>query len=219
MPRATAPQDSERCQGRLTKWSSKRPFGDGKHFFTLELRCSNVKSADDLCEKCAARPRESKFQDKILHARIRDPIPQQSYIYGGPRYVEFCARYGEPSGEHVEAAVEAHKLAIEGYPDIEMAKKGREATRRGRPSQSKQSVATTVATAAHTRTHSTSTPPIAQPTIAASAVEISKKPQLIEVETVKAWKQTLPSGQQILVDEQGRKWALDEKGFPSGLII
>lgn len=209
---ATAASDM-RCQGRLTKWSSKRPFGDGKHYFTLELRCSKVKSDTDsnsqLCEKCAARPRESKFQDKILHGLITEPIPAQSYIYGGPRYVEFCARYGEPSGEHVEAAVEAHKLAIEGYPEIEMAKKGREPTRRGRPKSQ----------AAHSTSSNQHSTPITQAPVApvaASAVEITKTPRLIEVERVKAWKQTLPSGETILVDEHGRKWSLDEKGNPNG---
>lgn len=212
------------CLGRLTKWSSKRPFGDGRHYFTMELRCGRQRDTsneteDGLCKCCRMRPLESKFQDKILHARITEPIPATSYIYGGPRYVEFCAKYGVPSKEHVEAGIEAHKLAIEGYAEIEMAKTGREKAKPAKAARKSATSGPSTSNATHTQdknqsqfqTQSRITHPYTP--VAACAIETSVRPISIEIETVKAHKKTLENGETVMVDEQKRIWKLDDKGF------
>lgn len=195
-----------RCLGRLTKWSKRRPFGDGKHYFTLEYRCQKevLSDTDTLCEICKKRPTQHKETNYMIHGKITDPIPDTSPIYGGARYVEFCKRYGEPSEEHILAAKEAHKLAIEGYPDIEMAKEGRKKIK-----QSKSETALT----------STTTPKPHHETepIPAHAIEITTKPIHLEVEHVSAWKKVL-GDREVLVDDKGRTWKMDEKGCVVGFL-
>lgn len=183
-----------RCLGRLTKWKEKMAFGDGKHYFTLEHRCSGEVVQDGLCDYCLERPHSGKYQDRILHGRITEPIPDVSYIYGGSRYIEYKERYGEPSDEDKEAAEEAHRIACKGYPEVEMAKEGRKREKKG---------------------IKTVPPPSTSPWIAANAIEISERPIPIEVERVKVWK-CVKEGRVIMVDEQKRIWELNEKGVILG---
>lgn len=195
---------SARCLGRLTKWSSKRPFGDGKHYFTLEFRCKrDVDEGCDLCSVCLERPESGKFQDRILHGKITDPIPDVSYVYGGPRYIEYVKRFGEPSEEHVAAAIEAHKLVIEGYADIEMAKEGRK----------KKKPAGAAAGCGGSGSGSGGSAHQPSKVVAACAIEVSERPILIEVEHVTA-QRIIIDGKCVVVDSLGRMWDVDEKGFP-----
>jgi hypothetical protein len=198
-----------RCLGRLTKWSKRLPFGDNRHYFTLEYRCTKEAAphgdSRNLCIACQKRPLQHKEVSHILHGRITDPIPESSTIYGGARYVEFCKKFGEPSVEHVETAEEAHKLAIEGYPDPGMAKEGRTKQKALRQSKSETTLASSPSTL-------TSAAPIP-----AHAIEITVKPQLVEVEQVEA-RRTRMGEKEVLVDTEGRIWELDDKFCVRGYL-
>jgi hypothetical protein len=194
--------EDKRCLGRTTRWKTKLPFGDGKHYFTLEERCKRVcVEGEELCERCAGRPDISKYQDKINHGKITEPIPEVSYIYGSPRYVEYCAKYGQPCEEAIEAAEHAHKLATEGYPEVPMAREGRQKKEGAKPRGSvRQKVGEAEAVTE---------------VVAASAIEVSVRPQKIEVEHVKVYRRRL-GDEVVMVDEVGRAWSVDEKGVIVG---
>jgi hypothetical protein len=80
--------------------------------------CKNVpKDADGtLCEECMARPLDGKYQDRILHGLLTEPIPEISRIYGGPWYwdqIHINFLEGEPNKEWLAAALESQRLAEE----------------------------------------------------------------------------------------------------------
>lgn len=198
----------QRCLGRLTKWSSRLPFGDGRHYFTLEQRCKRGLEGgvegSVLCSICETRPLEGKYQDSLLHGTIVDPIPEQSVIYGGLRYLEGVKRYGEPAAEAVEAALEAHKVASEGYSGIQMVREG--ATKR----EKKRSVgagADSNPCACSAVASSSSVKPI--------AIEGSERPIHVDVEQVVV-KKCVVDGKSFYIDEKGRRWACNEKGVITG---
>jgi hypothetical protein len=63
-----------------------------------------------------ARPLDGKFQDRILHGLLTEPIPEISRIYGGPWYWDQIAKHfpdGDPDNEWLAAALESQRLAEE----------------------------------------------------------------------------------------------------------
>jgi hypothetical protein len=59
---------------------------------------------------------DGKYQDRILHGLLTEPIPEISRIYGGPWYWDQVNKHfgeGEPNKEWLAAALESQRLAEE----------------------------------------------------------------------------------------------------------
>ena len=77
---------------------------------------NNAVDDSSLCAVCSARPLDGKFQDRILHGLLTDPIPEISRIYGGPWYWDQITKHfpdSEPEHEWLSAALESQRLAEE----------------------------------------------------------------------------------------------------------
>lgn len=109
-----------RCLGRISDYENKfLLFGDEKHKFTLELRCSNsIVEGTKLCSRCHGRPREGRTQTALLHGLIGEPIPPWSYIFEGPRYWSKVASYGEPDKSTMAKAKAAQAEANNGIDQV-----------------------------------------------------------------------------------------------------
>lgn len=79
--------------------------------------CKNVPKDGNLCEECLARPLDGKYQDRILHGLLTEPIPEMSRIYGGPWYwdqIDLHFPDGEPLDKQwLSLALESQRLAEE----------------------------------------------------------------------------------------------------------
>ena len=82
--------------------------------------CKNTVAEGSLCDVCLARPLDGKYQDRLLHGLLTEPIPENSRIYGGPWYWEQVYKNfeGDPSllghaKEWLMAAIESQRLAEE----------------------------------------------------------------------------------------------------------
>ena len=74
-----------KCLGRLTNWD-KTNFRIASCFtVSLPYQCGR-KTDGELCEKCLERPREGKYQTRMLHGLITEPIPAVSALYGSPMF-------------------------------------------------------------------------------------------------------------------------------------
>jgi hypothetical protein len=109
-----------RCLGRISDYENKfLRFGDEKHKFTIELRCSNsIVEGTKLCSKCHGRPREGRTQTALLHGLINEPIPPWSYIFEGARYWSKVATYGEPDKDTMAKAKAAQAEANKGIDQL-----------------------------------------------------------------------------------------------------
>lgn len=74
-----------KCLGRLTNWD-KTNFRIASCFtVSLPYQCGR-KTDGELCERCLERPREGKYQTRMLHGLITEPIPAVSALYGSPMF-------------------------------------------------------------------------------------------------------------------------------------
>lgn len=107
---------ANQCFGRLVDDKIFGYFGDGKHKFHLELRCSrNAIAGTKLCGKCHEKPRElGKNHPVLLHGLIDEPPPPWSHIYEGVWYKAKVADYGQPSEEAMAKGKKAHLEATKG---------------------------------------------------------------------------------------------------------
>ena len=99
------------CLSRITYESEKLPFGDGKHYFYLELQCDRI-SDEALCNKCCLKRKtnvqESRFFD---HGSVNGPYTENSHIFDTPWYIKSVKAYGTPTHEVLEKAMEAQSKA------------------------------------------------------------------------------------------------------------
>ena len=106
-----------KCLARLTKWSKTTSRLAPCMTAARVVLCKNNASEGPLCSVCLARPLDGRFQDRILHGLLTDPIPEISRIYGGPWYWDQIEKHfpdGEPDDkEWLMAAVESQRLAEE----------------------------------------------------------------------------------------------------------
>jgi len=107
-----------KCLARLTKWNKTSCCLAPCMTAARVVLCKNTpKDAESsLCEECMARPLDGKYQDRILHGLLTEPIPEVSRIYGGPWYwdqVEKNFPDGEPDSQWLSAAKESQRLAEE----------------------------------------------------------------------------------------------------------
>lgn len=88
-----------KCLGRLTNWD-KTNFRIAS-CFTVSLAYQCGRKADgDLCQKCLERPRDGKYQTRMLHGLITEPIPAVSALYGSPMFWQKMKKL-EESGDRI----------------------------------------------------------------------------------------------------------------------
>lgn len=105
-----------KCLARLTKWNKTSCRLAPCMTACRVVVCKNVpKDAEGtLCEECLARPLDGKYQDRMIHGLLTEPIPESSRIYGGPWYWSQIQKHGEPSNqEWLSAAMESQRIAEE----------------------------------------------------------------------------------------------------------
>jgi len=83
-----------RCLGRLTNWD-KTSFRIDSCFTVSQVYQCARKADGDLCEKCLERPRDGKYQTRILHGLVTEPIPLVSNVYGSPVYWQKMKKFEE----------------------------------------------------------------------------------------------------------------------------
>jgi hypothetical protein len=83
-----------RCLGRLTNWD-KTSFRIDSCFTVSQVYQCGRKADGDLCEKCLERPRDGKYQTRILHGLVTEPIPLVSNVYGSPVYWQKMKKFEE----------------------------------------------------------------------------------------------------------------------------
>lgn len=90
-----------KCLGRLTNWD-KTNFRIASCFtVSLPYQCGR-KTDGELCEKCLERPREGKYQTRMLHGLITEPIPAVSALYGSPMFWQKMKKL-EDAGDRLSA--------------------------------------------------------------------------------------------------------------------
>lgn len=82
------------CLGRLTNWD-KTSFRIDACFTVSQAYQCGRKADGDLCEKCLERPMEGKYQTRILHGLVTEPIPVVSQVYGSPVYWQKMKKFEE----------------------------------------------------------------------------------------------------------------------------
>jgi hypothetical protein len=110
------------CLGRLVDDKQFGLFGDKKHKFYLELRCSKTcVPGTKLCGKCHDRPHEQvRTQSAMLHGLVTEDPPPWSHIFEGDWYKAKVPQYGEPSEEEMAKGKKA-KLEATGRPIVSIA--------------------------------------------------------------------------------------------------
>ena len=99
-----------KCLARLTNWDKTgEAIGDSKMRASIVKLCANTPSNGLLCQECLSRPRDGKYQSRMLHGLLTEPIPAASHIYGGAWYWERVAKHGDPPTAWIEMAEEAQK--------------------------------------------------------------------------------------------------------------
>ena len=93
------------CLGRLTNWDKTSFRIDSCFTVSYVVLCKN-KSSGDLCAECLKRPTESKYQTRMIHGLVTDPIPLTSSIYGGPNYWTKMKKF-EDAGKLLSAEAKA----------------------------------------------------------------------------------------------------------------
>jgi len=100
-----------RCLSRIPYETEKLPFGDGKHYFYLEVQCDRI-CEESLCNKCSLRcAKNTKDSKYIDHGQVNGPYTEKSHIFGGPWYIKMAKAYGSPTQEVLEKAMEAQSKA------------------------------------------------------------------------------------------------------------
>ena len=83
-----------KCLGRLTNWD-KTSFRIDSCFTVSQVYKCGRKANGDLCEKCLERPRDGKYQTRILHGLVTEPIPLVSNVYGSPVFWQKMKKFEE----------------------------------------------------------------------------------------------------------------------------
>lgn len=97
------------CLARLTNWEKTgENIGTGKQKASIVRLCKNVcLDGEALCQECSRRPRDGKYQSKMVHGLLTEPIPKNSHIYGSEWYWQKVAKHGESPAAWLQIAMEA----------------------------------------------------------------------------------------------------------------
>lgn len=72
------------CMARRTHWVNTR-FRIDDRFTVSHIVLCDKEASGDLCQRCANRRRDNtRDQSAMLHGLLTEPIPENSFIYGGP---------------------------------------------------------------------------------------------------------------------------------------
>lgn len=103
----------KRCYHRITHKTHIQHFGDGKHKFYIEFRCTNQAiEGKPMCMSCMIQSISKNQESRHYpHGRIYEPIPSHSYLFGGTWYEAGVKKWGEPSPSVVAFALRHQKEA------------------------------------------------------------------------------------------------------------
>ena len=104
-----------RCLARLTSWErTNSPIGDSNKRASFVKLCKHTpRTGQLLCDDCATRPKEGKYQTKMCHGLLTQPPCDSSHIYGSAWYWERVAKHGDPFDTEWLAAAEEAQAAAE----------------------------------------------------------------------------------------------------------
>lgn len=94
------------CLARLTNWDKTSFRIDSCFTVSYVVLCKNKVSDGALCAECLTRPTESKYQTRMIHGLLTDPIPLTSSIYGGHVYWAKMKKF-EDAGKVLSAEAKA----------------------------------------------------------------------------------------------------------------
>lgn len=103
-----------RCISRITDDTYAQFFGNGRNKFYVEFRCGRpCITGQEVCVKCFEKNLACKLQAsrKFNHGKVCEQIPIGSHIYGGAWYKEGVRKWGAPSVEIIEYAIQCQKEA------------------------------------------------------------------------------------------------------------
>lgn len=82
--------EAAKCLARLTSWEKSNHTIAPAFTVCYVKTCPNIPTKGDLtlCDKCLERPMESKYQTRMIHGLLTQPIPTHSKLYGSPWYWE-----------------------------------------------------------------------------------------------------------------------------------
>lgn len=108
-------KEKGRCLARLTNWDKTAERLAPCMTACRVIVCKNIPKGDSpLCENCLTRPVDGKYQTRILHGLLTEPIPAASRLYGSPWYWIQVAKHGETNKEWL-AAAQASQAAAEEF--------------------------------------------------------------------------------------------------------
>jgi len=115
--------EKRRCLARLTNWDKTAERLAPCMTASRVILCKNTPEGDSLiCEYCKARPVDGKYQTRMIHGLLTEPIPEASRLYGGPWYWMQVDKHGEPGNKEWLAAAMASQAAAEQAVDAAGAK-------------------------------------------------------------------------------------------------
>ena len=134
----------EKCLARLTNWDKTSCRLAPCMTASRVMVCKNVPlGSSPLCQKCMERPLDGKYQSRMMHGLLTEPIPEGSKLYGGPWYWLQVDKHGDPKdSQWVASAIESQRLAEEwcgsgawkvqrmSAKDVQMAAEAKKAKRR-----------------------------------------------------------------------------------------
>ena len=108
-------EKKEKCLARLTNWDKTSCRLAPCMTASRVMVCKNVPmNASPLCQKCMERPLDGKYQSRMMHGLLTEPIPEGSKLYGGPWYWLQVDKHGDPKEkEWLSSAIESQKVAEE----------------------------------------------------------------------------------------------------------
>lgn len=113
---------NKKCLARITNDTIFEYFGDRRHKFYFEFRCNYPCFENrEVCIKCLQKKPLCTIQYSRLfdHGMIYEPIPDQSHIFGGKWYQENVIKWGEPTSDIIEFALEHQREARGKYEVIQ----------------------------------------------------------------------------------------------------
>ncbi len=99
------------CLARYTTVADKLYFGDGKHRFYME-RCCGAACDGQVCPKCLIK-NQVKTQDvrTFDHGFVGGAYTAKSQLFDSPYYHAGVLKFGSPTQEDIEKAMEAQRKA------------------------------------------------------------------------------------------------------------
>jgi hypothetical protein len=106
--------EKRRCLARLTNWDKTAERLAPCMTACRIVLCKNTREGDSpICEHCKSRPVDGKYQTRMIHGLLTEPIPEASRLYGGPWYWMQVDKHGEPTNKEWLAAAIASQEAAE----------------------------------------------------------------------------------------------------------